>query len=246
MQLAIYCDVSPKELVADETRRLLGQTPIRTLHVNVETSKGERRYTRNGLRAVCAAYPGYRLRGVFWPQPDFNAAYVAFVREVTELFGVPPVMDQEHNWIGVSDALDLAALWAFGPFRLTTHSGHELVRRPKSALVARLCDELEVQALSVSERNGKPVNAGGRLGPGHMQAEASRLGEATRGTKPFITLPLYKQSGWPMSPTDAMRTQLRQCVTNGNPGVAYWSLKHFLRIGYAQDFLIHHARDILR
>lgn len=245
MDIMMYCDVSPKEMVADETVRALSGTPVTTLAINVETSKGERRYTANQLRSVCAAYPGYHLRPVFWPSPGFNRGYVDWVRSVEGLLRGTPVMDQEHNWIGVSDALDMAALWAFGDFRLTTHTGHELVRRPASALVSRLAHELEVQALSVDERNGKKIDPNGRLGPGGMQREAVRLGEQTSGRKPFVTLPLYKQQDWPGGPIEAMKKELRACKEEGVPGVSYWSLKHFLRIGYARDFLTNHARSVL-
>lgn len=245
MQLAVYADTGPKVLLADDTRRALQRAPFTHLFVNVEGSDGSRKVSHDEARRIAAAYPGHFLRAVLWPSRSFNREYVEWAQRISELWCSTPVLDLEHQWKGVADGTEALLLACFSGARVTTHLGHELVRRPATAAVARLAPEFEVQALSVPERGGKAVDPGGLLGPGGMQTQAIRLGRETNGKTPYITLPLYGQSKWPGGPRAAMEKQFLACKRGGAPGIAYWSLKHYLRNEYARDFVDVRLRSLL-
>ena len=243
-ELAIYCDLTPKQMVSDEVRALLGSLPFTHYFCSVETSKGVRKYDRNDARRVAAAYPGKFCCPVAWPAEQFTREYIEWLWQLHDagLQGGYMVLDLEHQYKGVADAWEHALMREFeGLGRVTTHTGHPIVQHPDKYPSGRLAYHLEVQALSVAKRDGKDIPPESRLASGHLQRLAVRLGKATNGLVPHLTLPAYGQTHQPGGPIAAMSLQLQTALDEGCPGVSVWSLKHFLRNDYAVEFWRDHA-----
>jgi hypothetical protein len=254
VEVAIYADVTPKQLMSTQVRDVLASFErLDALHVNVHSSTGKWRWDSVQWMDAVNAFP-LRLRPVGWPKPgEAGAEAVRQLNAWGRDADTFPVLDLEHQWLKAPMVADHMIVRASPEARITTHFNHPIVRadRGRGRLVARTAGSLEIQALSVSKRDGKPVPLGSPLAPPQMQlataAMHSKIRDTTGGREraggdgAYITLPAYKQVGFGVQPIDAMRAALSACVEAGAAGVSYWSLRHVLKNQYALRFI----RDVL-
>lgn len=235
MEVAIYADLTPVQMLASKTRTFLGGlTRLDALHVNFHSSRNTWRYSEPEWERVVDAYPFLRLRPVAWPRAEWSGEDYARLDAAARYAQQGPVLDLEHQWLRATEEDDARLAAVFPGARITTHLNHPIVTKKRP--IARLTKGLEVQALSVASRDGHPVSRNDVLAPPWMQVQARIRGVAARVGPVFLTLPAYNQK-FSYGATEAMTLALDGARHSQVLGVSYWSLRHIMRNAYAQTFL---------
>lgn len=185
----------------------------------------------------------FEVRCVFWPRAGYSDEYRSWVCDCAAATNWGAVYDVEGQAKGATTRLRLALQLdriVSNHDILTTHPGHP---EATAKAVVMLSSVPEIQALSTTSNVKRATYK--LAGPGNLQRRARKRIDARSKTKPWMTLPLYGQSGFAGHPHESLETAFRAAIESDIEGISLWSAKHLIRNEYAQTFLRDRLPEII-